>query len=105
MTKLKKAALQIFHENLAAIDIPATMGQKLSREGSLISANGQTLDLTSFERICAVAIGKASVAMTCGLTELLSATCQADGIIVTPSFAKNVPPGFRTIVAGHPVPN
>jgi glycerate 2-kinase len=43
--------------------------------------------------------------MTCGLAELLSATFQAGGIVVAPSFTKNVPPGFRTVVAGHPVPN
>ena len=78
---------------------------KLSREGPHIRMNGATLDLALFERICAVAIGKASVAMACGLAELLSPTFQADGIVVSPSFAKNIPPGFRAMVAGHPVPN
>src|SRR5882762_3045535 len=105
MLDLKQSALQIFRETLAAIDIPATMRRKLSREGSQICANGATLDLASFERICAVAIGKASVAMTCGLVELLSPAFQADGIVVAPSVARNVPSGFQTIVAGHPVPN
>ncbi len=105
MLDLKQSALHIFRQTLAAIDIPATMRRKLSREGSQICANGATLDLASFERICAVAIGKASVAMTCGLAELLSPAFQADGIVVAPSVAKNVPSGFQTIVAGHPVPN
>jgi hydroxypyruvate reductase len=105
MLDLKQSALRIFRETLAAIDIPATMRRKLCREGSHIRVNGATLDLASFERICAVAIGKASVAMTCGLVELLSPVFQADGIVVAPSVAKNVPSGFQTIVAGHPVPN
>jgi hydroxypyruvate reductase len=105
MLDLKQSALQIFRETLAAIDIPATMRRKLCRDGSQIHVDGATLDLASFERICAVAIGKASVAMTCGLVELLSPSFQAAGIVVAPSSAGNVPSGFRTIVAGHPVPN
>ena len=105
MLDLKQSALHISRETLAAIDIPATMRRKLSREGSHICVNGATLDLASFERICAVAIGKASVAMTCGLVELLSPAFQADGIVVAPAVARNVPSGFHTIVAGHPVPN
>jgi glycerate 2-kinase len=105
MTDLKQAALQMFRETIAAIDIPATMRRKLCREGSHICVNGGTLDLASFERICAVAVGKASVAMACGLAELLSPAFHADGIVVTPSLAESVPSGFRAIVAGHPVPN
>ena len=105
MLDLKQSALHIFHETLDAIDIPATMRRKLSREGSHICVNGATLDLAAFERICAVSIGKASVALACGLVELLPPAFQADGIVVTPTSAKNVPSGFRTIVAGHPVPN
>src|SRR3984893_14618779 len=36
---------------------------------------------------------------------MLSSAFRADGIVVTPSLANSVPSGFRTIVAGHPVPN
>jgi glycerate-2-kinase len=65
MANLKEAALQIFRETLAAIDIPATMRRKLSREGSHLRIAGGTIDLAAFDRICAVAIGKASVALAC----------------------------------------
>jgi hydroxypyruvate reductase len=105
MTDLKQTALQMFRETIAAIDIPATMRRKLCREGSHICVNGGALDLALFERICAVAVGKASVAMACGLAEMLSPAFHADGIVVTPSVAESVPSGFRAIVAGHPVPN
>jgi glycerate 2-kinase len=105
MPDLKQTALQMFRNTLAAIDIPATMRRKLAREGSHIRAGGATVDLASFKRIRAVAIGKASVAMACGLAEMLSPAFRADGIVVSPSFAKSAPPGFRAFVAGHPVPN
>jgi glycerate 2-kinase len=105
MADLKQAALRIFRETLAAIDIPSSMRRKLGRAGSRIFVNGAPFDLAAFERICAIAIGKASVAMARGLAELLSPDFRAEGIVVAPTDASGLPEGFRAIVAGHPVPN
>ena len=105
MADLKQAALRIFRETLAAIDIPLAMHRKLGRAGSRIFVNGAPIDLAAFERICTVAIGKASVAMARGLAELLSPDFRAEGIVVAPNAASGLPEGFREIVAGHPVPD
>jgi glycerate 2-kinase len=105
MANLKQAALTIFHETLAAIDIPLSMRRKLGRAGSRIFVNGAPFDLAAFERICAISIGKASAAMARGLAELLSPDFRAEGIVVAPTVASGLPKGFRAIVAGHPVPN
>jgi hydroxypyruvate reductase len=95
----------MFHETLAAIDIPSIMQRKLARAGSSISVNGTPIDLVAYSRIYAVAIGKASVAMAQGLAHALAPDFQAEGIVVSPSHAVDVPEGFRAITAGHPVPN
>ena len=105
MADLKQAALQIFRETLAAIDIPSAMHRKLGRAGSRIFVNGAPLDLAAFDRIRAIAIGKASVAMARGLAELLSPDFRAEGMIVAPTAVSSLPEGFRAIVAGHPVPD
>lgn len=105
MADLKQAALKIFHQTIAAIDIPLSMRRKLGRAGSHIFVNGAALDLAPFERICAIAIGKASVAMACGLAEVLSPNFHAEGIVVAPTAASGLPEGFQSIVAGHPVPD
>ena len=105
MPDLKQAALQIFRETLVAIDIPLMMRRKLGRTGSHILINGAPIDLGAFERICAVAIGKASVAMARGLAELLSPDFRAEGIVVAPRATFGLPEGFRGIVAGHPLPD
>jgi glycerate 2-kinase len=105
MADLKQAALQIFRETLAAIDIPLSMRRKLGRAGSRIFVNGAPIDLAAFDRICAISIGKASVAMARGLAELLSPTFRAEGIVVAPTAATALPEGFLGIVAGHPVPD
>src|SRR5580700_12083461 len=104
MPNLKQSALRIFHETLAAIDIPSAMRRKLGRAGTRIFVNGAPYDLGAFERIRAVAIGKASAAMARGLAESLAPEFHAEGIIVSPTAA-TVPEGFREIVGGHPVPD
>jgi len=86
------------------------MCRKLARTGSRIQVNGDSLDVAQFKRICAIAIGKASVALACGLSEVLSPDFRAEGIVVTPPLPaalalKDPPSGFRLIVAGHPVPD
>ncbi len=105
MADLKQSALRIFRETLAAVDIPSAMRRKLGRAGSRIFVNGAPFDLAAFERICTVAIGKASVAMARGLAELLSPDFRAEGIVVSPTATSSLPEGFREIVAGHPVPD
>jgi hydroxypyruvate reductase len=105
MTNLKQSALQIFHATLAGIDIPASMQSKLCRAGSEIFVNGAPCDLAAYEQIFAVAIGKASHAMARGLAETLLPNYRAEGIVVGPTAASNLPDGFCSIVAGHPIPN
>jgi glycerate 2-kinase len=105
MADLKQTALRIFRETLSAIDIPLSMRRKLSRVGSRIFVNGAPCDLAAFRTICAISIGKASVAMARGLAELLSPDFRTEGIVVAPTAASGLPEGFRAIVAGHPVPD
>src|ERR1700676_1890118 len=100
MADLKQSALKIFRETLAAIDIPLSMRRKLARAGSRIFVNGAPFDFAAFQNICPIAIGKASRAMARGLADLLSPDFRAEGIIVAPNAASDLPEGFRSIVAG-----
>jgi len=105
MANLKQYALQIFRETLAGIDIPSSMRRKLGRAGSQIFVNGSSYDLAAFERICAVSMGKASLAMALGLADTLSPDIRVEGIVVGPTAASEIPQGFRLMVASHPVPD
>ncbi|MGB7230517.1 MAG: DUF4147 domain-containing protein, partial [Candidatus Acidiferrum sp.] len=66
MADLKKLALQIFHQTLAAIDIPEAMQRKLRRDGSVLCLEDDRVDLRKFDCVRVVAIGKASHAMVEG---------------------------------------
>jgi len=112
MSDLKQLARHIFHQTLAAIDIPEVMRQKLVRNGSRLVAADSSMDLdvdlAEYRRVCAVVVGKGSVAMARGLIELLGPHAGVEGILVAPAdalAAGNAVPGFRAIAAGHPVPD
>ncbi|MGD0841246.1 MAG: DUF4147 domain-containing protein [Candidatus Acidiferrales bacterium] len=105
MADLKHIARTIFRRTLAAIDIPAAFERKLARSGASIACGDDRFDLSRFERIRAVAIGKAAVAMARGLAGALAPDFRAEGILVAPQLPAEPVPGFRGIAAGHPVPN
>ncbi len=95
---------EIFRDSLAAVDIPRVMREKLTRSGSLLTAGDTTLDLAPYRSVCVVAIGKASVAMSRGLSKLLEPDILVSGILVAPQDSIASVAGFRAIAAGHPLP-
>jgi hydroxypyruvate reductase len=105
MAELKQIARQIFHETLAAIDIPATMQRKLRRQGTRIVCGEKTVDLKDFGKIRVVAMGKAAHAMVEGLALSLAPFVGFEGVVSAPSLPKKAVPGLKYFAGGHPVPN
>ncbi len=105
MPQLKQLARQIFHETLAAIDIPATMQRKLRRKGTLLVCGETRIDLRDFEKLRVVAIGKAAHAMVEGLALVLAPFVRFGGVVSAPTAARKPLAGMKYFVAGHPVPN
>jgi len=105
MADLKQLARQIFHETLAAIDIPLTMQRKLRRQGTRIVCGENTMDLKDFAKIRVVAMGKAAHAMVEGLVLSLAPFVKFEGVVSAPSLPKKAVPGLKYFAAGHPVPN
>lgn len=101
---LKHIALKIFQETLAAIDIRATLIDKLARSGTCIQVADRTIDLAAYREIVGIAIGKAAFPMAEGLADLLAPDFGVSGILVAPAAPAKDLPGWETIVAGHPVP-
>src|SRR2546421_4649086 len=104
MPQLKEQARQIFHETLAAIDIPATMQRKLQRKGTVLLCGGTKIDLRNFEKLRVVAIGKAAHAMVEGLRLVLAPFLRIEGIVSAPTAAQKPLPGMKYFVAGDPPP-
>lgn len=105
MADLKQLARRIFHETLAAIDIPLTMQRKLVREGSLLRCGPATIDLSPFKKVRVVAIGKAAHAMLDGLKAILARDVSFTGIASAPVTSANPHSDIQYFVGGHPIPN
>lgn len=105
VSDLKKLAREIFYETLAAIDIPLAMRRKLARAGSRIRFEDDSFDLAAYDRIVAIAVGKASVATARGFAELLAPDFAFEGILVAPHESLAEVRGFRVMGAGHPLPD
>jgi glycerate 2-kinase len=104
LANLKQIAQQAFRATLAAIDIRATLVQRLARNGTCICVDDLEIDLAEFREIVGIAFGKAAFAMAEGLSGVLAPDFHVGGILVTPVAPPSALPGWETIVAGHPVP-
>jgi len=105
MANLKQLTRRIFHEALSAIDIPASMERKLHRNASFLHGENFRLDLSTFDKVRVVAIGKAAHAMVEGLLPLLPPELSIEGMVSAPTAPEKIVPRIRYFVAGHPVPN
>jgi glycerate 2-kinase len=105
MADLKQLARRIFHETLAAIDIPLTMQRKLLREGSLLHCAETAIDLSHFKTIRVVAVGKAAHAMLDGLRTSLPRDVSFAGIASAPVNPARAQPAIQYFIGGHPIPN
>src|SRR5258707_13964415 len=105
MADLKHLARLIFHETLAAIDIPAVMQRKLRVAGSLLHCGEIAVDLRAFSKIRVVAVGKAAHAMLSGLCALLPPEGGVEGIASAATPAEPPLAGIRYFVGCHPGPD
>lgn len=101
----KEIAREIFRQALSAINIPAALERHLDRKGSTIHCAGKSFDLGRFERIEAIAYGKASFAMADALTSILEPDFSPQGILVVPARPECEIPGWNIFVGAHPVPD
>jgi glycerate 2-kinase len=102
---VKEIAQRIFHNTLAAIDIPEVLRRKLDLSGSRIRIHTSRIDLRGYREIVAIAFGKAAFSMAAGFAGILAPDFAIDGILVVSSAPKSELPGWKTFVGGHPVPN
>jgi glycerate 2-kinase len=105
MADLKQLARRIFHETLAAIDIPATMQRKLRLKGTRLHCDGAVFDLRNFEKLRVVSVGKAAHTMVDGLALVLTPFLRFEGVVSAPTATPRPLPGMKYFVAGHPVPD
>src|SRR5215510_10634688 len=101
---LRDIALEIFQRTLAAIDVESVVraSVRLNADRLLIDAN--EVDLSRFNRVVVIAVGKASVPMARAIEDSLAPPL-ADGLVVTNAMIGRPPRLLPVMVGGHPLPN
>lgn len=100
----REAALNIFHQTLAAIDVEAVVSANLRLEASRLSVGDEVCDLSKVSRLLVIAIGKASVPMARAVEKLLGDHI-TDGLVVTGAVIGSLPQQLPVLIGGHPLPN
>ncbi|HEX9000135.1 MAG TPA: DUF4147 domain-containing protein, partial [Blastocatellia bacterium] len=100
----REAALNIFHQTLAAIDVEAVVSANLRLEASRLSVGDEVCDLSKVSRLLVIAIGKASVPMARAAERLLGDRI-SDGLVVTNAVIGSLPQQLPVLLGGHPLPN
>lgn len=101
---LRHDAMTIFNAALKAVDPFAAVKEALHLEGSILTVEGRTYDLDSYDRLIAVGAGKAGAPMTLALEEVLGDRLGA-GVVVT-KYGHGGPTRVVEILeAAHPVPD
>ena len=101
----KQIAREIFHRTLSSIDIPDVMERKLQLDHSYVTLSGAAIDIANISRFVVIAIGKASHAMTEGLTRLFPPNADCTGVVAAPTNPAKTVPGLQYFACGHPIPN
>jgi len=102
---VKQTAQRLFHQALAAIDIPASLVRKLDRDGPSIRLGDLSVDLSGCGGIVGIAFGKAAFPMAEALTETLAPEFSLDGVLAVPSLPPRELHGWKTFIGGHPLPS
>ena len=95
---------RILAASLEAVEPGAAVKRALELNGDILIVSGRELDLTSFEHIHVLGLGKAAAAMSAALVELLGPRL-TDDLVITKNLPGTRIGSTRIIEGGHPVPD
>src|SRR5581483_6718059 len=102
---LREDALRIFHQALHAADASHAVHRALSREGSTLRVAQRVFQLSDYQRVRVLAIGKAAPPMARALLSVLGDAVD-DALVVTRHGHANESIARALVMeAGHPVPD
>jgi glycerate 2-kinase len=104
LKKLHEDALNIFNAGIKAVDPANAVKRYLTRQDDRLEIQGQTYDLSNYENIYVIGMGKASAAMAQAVEELIGDRLKAG--VLNVKYGHTVPLKIvRVNEAGHPVPD
>jgi hydroxypyruvate reductase len=104
LAKLRRDAVAIFQAGLKAVDPVAAIRLNINYQDQRLEIKGETFNLSDYENIYVIGMGKASAAMAQAIEELLEQRLKSG--IVNVKYGHAVPLKLIKVnEAGHPVPD
>ena len=100
--RMRELLRQVFLDTLQQISISRVFSQKVEYSRGVLRVEQDLYDLSSFERVLVIAIGKAAHTMLESLVAQTGPTLQG---IVCSVASESHQPGFLYFTGGHPLPN
>ena len=100
---MREVARGIFAEALAESSVEKAFARHVDRDRGVLRVCEDLYDLSAFQRVSVISIGKAGHAMAAALASL--AGSGLEGIIASSTEPASQLHGFRYFRGGHPVPN
>lgn len=100
--RMREFVRGVFLDTLKEISIPRVFSQKVEYSRGVLRVEQDLYDLSSFQRVLVIAIGKAAHTMLESLVAQTGSTLQG---IVCSVANESHQPGFRYFTGGHPLPN
>lgn len=105
MEKTIKDARQILDAGLKAVDPYELIHLQIKRAGDTLTfKSGFKLDLSKYDRVYILGVGKGVAPMAAAMSEILDADLQGGNVIVKYGHGQQIP-GIKLYEAGHPIPD
>lgn len=105
---MKAPLEQLFLQTLEAIALHRVIPTKVSCNDGLLAVGDELIELSGFERLFVVALGKAAFPMLDIISDILPSRPLmgvVSGVSPDPTSPNAAPPGFAFFEGGHPYPN
>ncbi len=103
MSQLKEKAKAIWLQALQAVDVTSRVQEKIRTDGEMLIFGTEIIELTQYDEIVLIGMGKASLEMGAAVEAILE-PYKLKGLVVT-NRRQSKPIKSEIIVAGHPLPN
>jgi glycerate-2-kinase len=104
LAKLRRDAIAIFHAGLKAVDPVVAVKRHLNYRDNTIEIKGKTYNLSDYENVYVIGMGKASASMAQAIEELFGERLENGIINVKYGYAAPLKI-IKVNEAGHPVPD
>jgi glycerate-2-kinase len=105
MPDLKSEAVRIYLETLKRIDVRRLVEEKVQLAGEVLTAGADRIDLSEYDEVVVIGLGKASLQIASALARILGDRISRGVLVTNRKSRLALPSSVSVIVSAHPTPD